>query len=365
MTDKTLCGGGAGEANPALSRPSSPPKGGPRAPLPPSIWGMMALLALLVSSCGAGPDFSAPADIGQEGTSEAETVSDLHAGAEGPPATLATGEYFCISSLITEEIPPPQLAFIVSDGGDWTDITVPSRPLPGTYQYADGVATFYDAEGTVLYYFRWQINSSGREQLAQLVEDGVHTGVFCYRKEDGWSPPSSLGLPTEALGSGAQPGAGLDEAGGEEARVLYDRLPKFPERYHQLDAEAALPIFAEVSSADEALSQAFGLLTRGADCLGSHGPVAIRAYVTKDLTAASGVLVASSHSIHDNDLAASCLSEEVVQSARWAPCADRYFYDQPLDGGGSDRYYFFVVGSQIDECPTLRRWHVDVGPQDF
>lgn len=315
--------------------------------------GSSALIGVLLSSCGTGLELSGP-EAPEQRVSQAQAGSESGTAVD-PPTVLPVGEYFCVTSLVTDDIPPPQLAFLLHEGGRWTDITIPSRPLEGRYEYADGEATFYDAEESPLYYFRWNINSSGREQLQQLIPQDVHTGVFCYRKNDGWTPPTSLGRSNQ---SSNQEQATLGD------RPLPDLLAEVPGR-EQLDGEEALTTFAEIAAKDAALGLVFDLPAAAAECLLPHGDVAVRAYVTPDRDIASGMLIASNQALQDDPtIAETCLEERVVATGdAWAPCADRYFVDSVDDARSN--YFALVVGTHATECSDLRAWHKDLPPHDF
>jgi hypothetical protein len=174
-------------------------------------------------------------------------------------------------------------------------------------------------------------------------------------------PPAQQLPPLDVTGGGPFP----DDSGA--AARIKSLLPTAAEGYYQLEDSEALGYASKVVQYLPALGKAFTIFSDVSNCAISNGVIAVRAFLAKDLSSLSAMLmVSSSQFSRSAEIAAKCFVNQVLGGgpSQWNPCASAYHFSAAPQGV-QDTYYVFAAATN-GSCAELMAFHDQYGPvQDF
>ncbi|WP_146168437.1 hypothetical protein [Rathayibacter caricis] len=163
-------------------------------------------------------------------------------------------------------------------------------------------------------------------------------------------------------------GGGPLSGDADASARIQAQLPSFPQSYELEDSEA-LAYIGKLVAFLPAMGPAFSAVNSTATCALDYGVVAAKVLVSKDLRAASAMLILSEGQAQKlPQVALSCFVRQVVGGGNtpgeFTPCYDQYYYDATTSGV-ADRYFVIVAATVAQDCVNLRATHSAFNPQDF
>lgn len=137
---------------------------------------------------------------------------------------------------------------------------------------------------------------------------------------------------------------------------------------YTVSGSEALSYIQDLAAFAPELDSQFSNLLTEANCALKYGVIDAKAYLTRDLTAAGGIVVLSNHQAQQLPvIALKCLVSQIIGGgpgapSKFQPCFTSFTIDDTVNEV-SDRYYFYVAGTNNAWCALVRNQEQQYDPQ--